>query len=93
MADETKNSANLPAEKKQAKPAKAKPSGKPSVFARIHKWFRELRSEAKKVMWPSRKQVTNNTAVVIVTVLIIGAFVWTIDFLLQLGVTALLQRL
>lgn len=93
MAEEKKNTGNLPAEKKQVKLVKKKASGKPSVFAQIHKWFRELKSESKKVMWPSRKQVVNNTLVVIATVFIVGAFVWSIDFILQFGISALLQRL
>ena len=48
-------------EKKAEKPVKAK---KPSIFARIGKWFHELKSECKKIVWPTRKQTLNNTAVV-----------------------------
>jgi preprotein translocase subunit SecE len=92
MADENKTAGSLPEEKKQAKPVKAKPS-KPSIFARISKWFRELRSEAKKVMWPTRKQVINNTLVVIATVFVVGIFIWTIDLALRFGVQALIQKL
>ena len=48
-----------PAVKKQAdKPAKAK---KPSIFARIKNWFRELKGEIKKIVWPTRQQTMNNT--------------------------------
>ena len=45
MAEQEKNT---PAEKKAEKPAKAK---KPSLFARIGKWFRELKGECKKIIW------------------------------------------
>ena len=44
MAEQEKN---VPAEKKAEKPAKAK---KPSIFARIGKWFRELKGECKKIV-------------------------------------------
>jgi preprotein translocase subunit SecE len=39
---------------------------------RIAKWFREMKAELKKVVWPTPKQVLNNTWVVVVTVLIVG---------------------
>ena len=34
---------------------------KPGLFARIGKWFRELKSECRKIVWPTREQTTNNT--------------------------------
>lgn len=46
---------------------------------RILNYFKEVKSELKKVVWPSFKQVKNNTLVVIVCVLIIGAFIWILD--------------
>ncbi len=74
------------AEKKSAVPAKKdsdkavkKANKKPGLGSRITKWFRELRSEAKKVIWPTRKQVVNNTIVVIVMVIIVSAFVALLD--------------
>ena len=73
MAEQEKN---IPAEKKADKPAKAK---KPSLFARMGKWFRELKGECKKIVWPTRQQTTNNTAVVLATCLIIGVFIWVLD--------------
>ena len=54
---------------------------KTGVFARIAKWMRELKSELKKVQWPSGKQTVNNTIIVIVCVIIVGAFIWVFDAL------------
>lgn len=65
MADEKKNS-------------KAK---KPSVFARAGKWFRELRAEMRKIVWPTRQQTVNNMLIVIAAVLIVGVFVWVLDLI------------
>ncbi|HHU07587.1 MAG TPA: preprotein translocase subunit SecE [Clostridiaceae bacterium] len=42
---------------------------------RIAKWFREMKAELKKVVWPTPKQVLNNTWVVVVTVLIVGVVI------------------
>ena len=85
MAEQEKN---VPAEKKAGEPAKAK---KPSIFARIGKWFRELKGECKKIVWPTRQQTTNNTAVVLATCLIIGVFIWVLDAVFQFGVSALIR--
>ena len=52
---------------------------KPGLFARIGKWFRELKSECRKIVWPTREQTTNNTLVVIACVVIIGIFIWVLD--------------
>ena len=45
------------------------------------KYFKEVRSEFKKVSWPSRKQVFNNTVVVLVVIIISAVGVWALDFL------------
>ncbi len=57
---------------------------KPNFFVRtgkkIAKWFREMKSELKKVVWPSGKQLFNNTLVVLAAVLIVGIIVCVFDF-------------
>lgn len=53
---------------------------KPSIFARIGRWLRELKSELKKVQWPSKKQTINNTGIVIACVAVVGLFIWIFDF-------------
>ena len=47
---------------------------------RIAKWFREMKSELKKVVWPSRKQIINNTVVALAVMVIVGLIVWGFDF-------------
>lgn len=82
-------SAEKPA--KADKPAKkdAKAS-KPGLFARIGKWFRELKSELKKVQWPTRQQTINNTVIVIVCCIIVGICIWLFDWLASTVISALL---
>lgn len=48
---------------------------------RIASYFRELKSEFKKISWPRFKQVRNNTGVVIAFIVILGAFIAIVDFL------------
>ena len=64
---------------------------KPGFFARIGKWFRELKSQCPKIVWPTRQQTVNNTLVVIACVIIVGIFIWIIDILFGLGVQTLLS--
>ena len=50
------------------------------IFGKIKKYFRELKSETKKIVWPSRKQTVQNTLVVLVMMALVGAFIWVLDF-------------
>jgi len=54
---------------------------KTGIFARIAKWLRELKSELKKVQWPTGKQTVNNTVIVIICVIVVGIFIWIFDAL------------
>lgn len=49
-------------------------------WKKISKWFREMKSELKKVVWPSRRQIINNTLVVLTVMLIAAVVIWGIDF-------------
>ena len=43
------------------------------------KGFREMRSELKKVVWPSSKTVTKNVLTVVAVSLAIGVCIWVFD--------------
>ena len=57
----------------------------------ICKYFRELKSELKKVVWPTPKQVLKNALIVIGVVILVGAFIWVFDLVAQTLVTALIN--
>ena len=42
-------------------------------------WFREMKSELKKVVWPNKQTVAKNTGTVLLCSLIIGACIWIFD--------------
>ena len=44
------------------------------------KFFKEIRHELKKVIWPSRQQLVNNTVSVLVCCFLIGGIIWIADF-------------
>ena len=60
------------------------------TFGNIARYFRELRSELKKVVWPTYQQVLKNTLVVAACVVVVGLFIWLVDFVAEVGITALI---
>lgn len=56
---------------------------KVGFFKKIGGYFRELKSEVKKVTWPSFKQVRNNTGIVIIAVIIVGILIALFDLVFQ----------
>jgi preprotein translocase subunit SecE len=53
------------------------------VFNKIKVFFKEVKNELKKVIFPSRDEVIDSTKVVVVLVLIIAIFLGGIDLLLS----------
>ena len=64
---------------KNAKRAEAMKHPKKSPL----RWFKEARSEFKKVTWPTPRQVVNNTSVVLVMLTIAGIAIWGLDHLMS----------
>ena len=84
--------ADKPAKTDKKKDVKADKK-KPGVFARIGKWFKDMRSELKKVQWPTRKQTVNNTLIVIACVVVVGIFIWLFDLVANRGIGLILSLL
>ena len=68
---------------------------KENIFKRawhgVCRYFRELKSELKKVVWSTPKQVLKNTLIVIAAVLVVGVFVWLFDFVAQISINTLIE--
>ena len=54
------------------------------------RWFREMRSELKKVVWPTPQKVAKNTGTVILYSVIFGACLWIFDGVAGLFIKTLL---
>lgn len=76
------------AEKSKAPSAKSQKN--PNVFvrffqslkntaSRLGKYFRDVKSEMKKVVWPGKQQIINNTIVVLVVMAIASVIVLALD--------------
>ena len=49
---------------------------------RIVGFFRDARTEVRKVVWPSRAETTQTTVTVFIIVVIVGIFLWLFDMML-----------
>lgn len=58
--------------------AESKGAKKP-ILKRIVLFFRDYKSEAKKIVWPGLKDVLKNTVIVLIMCLLIGALIWLVD--------------
>ena len=56
---------------------------------RIIQFFKDSYAELKKVVWPSRDEVTSSTKIVLVSVALFAIALGVVDFLLLRGVDAL----
>ena len=79
MADKEKKVAET--EKKSQKPEKKK--------GRVKEAWRGFKSEVKKIVWPSWKQVLKNTAVVLVIVAVCMIMIAALDYAFSHGIMAL----
>ena len=71
---------------------KEKKTDKPGFFTLMGKWFRDMKSELKKVQWPTKKQTVNNTLIVIVCVIVVGLCIALFDFVANNAIGLLLGR-
>ncbi len=54
-------------------------------------WFREMKSELKKIVWPSKETVAKNTGTVLLSSLVLGACIWIFDFVAVSAVNMILH--
>ena len=78
------------AKKAAEKPKKAEK--KAGFLKKITRYFRDLKSEYKKIVWPTKNQIVNNTLVVLAVVIVVGILVAGLDALLSLVVRLVLQQ-
>lgn len=90
---DTKPDAKAAAKKGEHKgrptPSRDTKESRPGFFSRIFRFLREVVSELRKVIWPTRKQMITYTAVVLVFVAFMVALIAGLDFALAKGVLAL----
>jgi len=64
---------------------------RPSLFARLKKFFADQKGEMKKIVWPSKKQTINNTKIVLAAIAITAVIVCAFDWILTAIITFLVN--
>ena len=77
------DTANTTADKE--KKAKSEKSSK------MKNWFKGIKAEFKKIIWPDKDKLMKETVAVVVASLIIGFIIAAIDTLIQIGFDKLLM--
>jgi len=62
-----------------------------SFGKKVAKWWREMKSELKKVVWPTPKQAMKNTVAALVVMAISAIVIWGFDEIAQLIVRAVIS--
>ena len=64
----------------------------PRKITELKTFFSEVKTELKKVTWPSRNEVQNTTIVVILTTVFFGFYLWGLDVLFTQIFTRVMGR-
>ncbi|WP_433210955.1 preprotein translocase subunit SecE [Dactylosporangium sp. CS-047395] len=78
--DKTKDAKSKDLKVKDGRKVKVKEGGSNNIFARLINFIREVVAELRKVIWPTRKELTTYTVVVVVFVIIMLAIVGGLDY-------------
>ncbi|NLZ52654.1 MAG: preprotein translocase subunit SecE [Thermoanaerobacteraceae bacterium] len=66
-------------------------AAKEGIIKRTGKYFREVRSELRKVTWPIKNDLITYTIVVFISVVIVSGFIWIADTILYKIVSLILR--
>lgn len=66
-------------------------AAKEGIVKKTGKFFREVRSEMRKVTWPTKNELTTYTIVVLVSVVIVSGFIWIADTIFYKLVSLILR--
>ena len=59
--------------------------------AKKKNWFKGLKAEFKKIIWPDKKTLVKQTAAVITCSVLLGAIIAVVDALIQYGIDFLVR--
>lgn len=56
---------------------------KQKATSRMKNYFKGVKAELKKVNWPTKKELTNYTIVVLATVFVMTVVIWGLDIIFE----------
>ena len=59
--------------------------------AKKKSWFKGLKAEFKKIIWPDKKTLVKQTVAVIVCSVCLGILIWMVDVVIQYGIDFLVR--
>lgn len=78
--------------KKAAAPAKKaskpKKTGKPGIFSRVKSYLGSVRSEMKRVVWPTKQELINYSVAVCASLIVVGVIIALLDAVIGTGLVA-----
>ncbi|MBP7402988.1 MAG: preprotein translocase subunit SecE [Clostridia bacterium] len=78
MAENERKAKTDPSRKDKKEPGKL---GR--LFRRLGRFFTDLRSELKRVVWPDRKKLVSSTLIVLAICIAAAVFLWIVDTVLM----------
>lgn len=54
-------------------------------------WFKGLKAEFKKIIWPDRKSLTKETIAVVFVSVLLGVIIAIVDFVARIGIEFLVK--
>ena len=79
------------AEREESSVADRVREGATGWVGRSRSFLSGVRNEMSRVTWPSRREVYATTVVVILTSILFGVYLWSVDLLLSSAMRALFQ--
>jgi len=72
------------------KTGKSKKSGKPNLFGRIARWWRETIGELRKVSWPTPHEAWRLTKIVLAVMFLMAVVLGLLDFVFSSLIASIL---
>lgn len=82
---DAKKAAAKKASSAQKATKKDKKNAKPGMFARAKKYIGSIRTEMRRVVWPSKKELVNYSVAVIVSLIVVGVVIAVLDAVIGEG--------
>lgn len=76
---------------KNAEVKKAEKSAKDKSVKKKSGFFRSLKSEFKKVVWPGKETIIKETTAVVIVTVILGVIIALLDFVIKTGLDKIIQ--
>ena len=67
------------AEKKPEKKVEKKADKKPGIFRRLFNYLGDVKSEMRRVVWPSKEELKSYSVAIIAMLIVFGIVIWLVD--------------